>query len=68
MYKLGTRLWQGCYKAVYNEKGGDKVVTTWWQGCDNIVDDAHGGNKVVTRMSPASKVMTRLSQICDKVA
>ena len=34
LYKLVTSLWQGCNKVVYNEQGGDKVVTRWWQGCD----------------------------------
>ena len=68
LYKLVTRLWQGCNKVVCNEQGGDKVVTRWWQGCDNIYYHAHGGDKVVTsRLFPTSKVMTRLSQPCDKV-
>ena len=52
-----TRLWQGCNKVMYNEQGGDKVVTRWWQSCDDIVYDAHGGDKVVTRLFPASKVI-----------
>ena len=67
LYKLVTRLWQGCNKVVYNEQGADKVVTRCWQGCDNILYHVHSGDKVVTRLFPTSKVMTRLSQPCDKV-
>ena len=52
---------------MYNEQGGDKVVTRWWQVCNNNVYNAHGGDKVVTRLFSASKVMTRLPQPCDKV-
>ena len=65
--KVVTRWWQCCDNTVNNVQGGDKVVTRWWQGCDNIVYNAHGGDKVVTRLFPASKVMTGLSQPCDKV-
>ena len=33
LYKLVIRFKQGCNKVVYNEQGGDKVVTRWWQYC-----------------------------------
>ena len=34
--------------------------------CDSIVYNAHDSDKVMTRLFPASEMVTRLSQPCDK--